>query len=494
MQNGGAGARQSEGKHSKAVSYGGERFGSVYVMNNETFELDERYHPVKLLGEGTYGIVCLAWDSKISTHVAIKKCRLPRRNYFAYAQRLLREICIVRSIDHPNLLGLKNLMGPSGRFDCVYMVTEAMDLTLRSVTRGQLAVPPSIADIQLLMWQLLHGLSYLHAAGIIHRDIKPANILFSKDCTLKICDFGLARDMCKNKKMTEHVVSRKYRAPEVYVTPGEYTTQIDVWAAGCVLGELFSGNGSALFDSSEGALGHLKVILSVIGLPSREELDAICPEVRAWILSLPPMEKRNLADLVPLADPLGLDLLQKMLQFDPKKRITASEALRHPWFRKLKYDPCFQRLYQRLKYDQLEVPIPGNEILNWDVPGLSEEKLIRLLKRELVGVNPHSFGAAASTESDSREEDEEPSRGDSQLSLPSYHLSSASSSVSSLRPPPSPASRSNESRSNEDKQASRSPSAEADVAAPAEPSKRKKGILASAKKFLGNFRKNSSVR
>jgi serine/threonine protein kinase len=186
-----------------------------------------------------------------------------------------------------------------------------MDLTLRSVTRGQLAVPPSIADIQLLMWQLLHGLSYLHAAGIVHRDIKPANILFSKDCTLKICDFGLARGLEKNRKMTEHVVSRKYRAPEVYITPGEYTSQIDIWAAGCVLGELLSGNGQALFDSSEGALSHLKVILSITGLPSREELAALSPEVRAFIETLPPVEKRKWEELVPLADPLGLDLLKK---------------------------------------------------------------------------------------------------------------------------------------------------------------------------------------
>jgi mitogen-activated protein kinase 1/3 len=459
------------------------------VLNNETFELDARYEPVKLLGEGTYGVVCLAWDTKLSTHVAIKKCRLPRRNYYAYSQRLLREICIVRSIDHPNLLGLKNLMAPSGRLDCVYMVTEAMDLTLRSVTRGQLAVPPSIPDIQLLMWQLLHGLSYLHAAGIVHRDIKPANILFSKDCTLKICDFGLARSLGKNRKMTEHVVSRKYRAPEVYVTPGEYSTQIDIWATGCVLAELLSGNGRALFDSNEGALSHLEVILTIIGIPSREELEPICPEIRAWIETLPAVEKTNWLDLVPNADPLGLDLLQKMLQFDPKKRITASEALRHPWFKKLKYDPCFQRLYQRLRYDQLEPPLNGQQILAWDVADLSEDKLIRLLKREIVVANP-SHGAASSTsgESDSKDDDDDqPMRGDSLTSIPGCEP--VGGSASSLRPPASPVS----SEHKRQQSLSSSPESEA-AAAPGKPSKRKKGLFASAKKFLGNLRKGSSVR
>jgi mitogen-activated protein kinase 1/3 len=184
---------------------------------------------------------------------------------------------------------------------------------------------------------LLRGLNYLHSANILHRDLKPGNLLVNANCDLKICDFGLARTSRGNEQfMTEYVVTRWYRAPELLLCCDNYGTSIDVWSVGCIFAEILGRK--PIFPGTE-CLNQLKLIISVLGSQNDTDLEFIDnPKARRYIKTLPYTRGTHLSHLYPHADPLALDLLQRMLVFDPSKRITVTEALLHPYISGL-YDP-----------------------------------------------------------------------------------------------------------------------------------------------------------
>ncbi|KAK4781964.1 hypothetical protein SAY86_016066 [Trapa natans] len=222
------------------------------------------------------GVVCSAYDQKTGEEVAIKKIS----NLFSgpcTAVRTLREIMILRQMRHGNVISLKKVMLPAKKtnFKDVYLVYELMETDLHDIiSSGQ---PLSKHQIQYFIFQILCGLKYLHSANILHRDLKPANILVNRNCDLKICDFGLARANARDEYefMTEYVVTRWYRAPELLLCSYNYGLQL------------------------------------------------IAISMSAFLPSL---------------DPLALDLLKRMLVFNPEKRITVLEALQHPYLTGL-YSP-----------------------------------------------------------------------------------------------------------------------------------------------------------
>lgn len=185
--------------------------------------------------------------------------------------------------------------------------------------------------------QLLRGLKYLHSANILHRDLKPGNLLINANCDLKICDFGLARTSRGNDQfMTEYVVTRWYRAPELLLCCDNYGTSIDVWSVGCIFAEILGRK--PIFPGTE-CLNQLKLIINVLGSQQEPDIAFIDnPKARKFIKSLPYSRGTHFSRLYPQADPLAIDLLQRMLVFDPTKRITVSEALQHPYMSGL-YDP-----------------------------------------------------------------------------------------------------------------------------------------------------------
>jgi len=175
----------------------------------------------------------------------------------------------------------------------------------------------------------------VHAAKVLHRDLKPGNLLVNKNCDLKICDFGLARgfDPSKNKgqqaALTEYVVTRWYRAPELLVENETYGPGIDIWSVGCILAE-FLGR-KALFPGRD-YLQQLRLIIETTGQPSAEDLKTINnPQAVEYIKALPKRPPQPWAKLYPEASPAALDLLSRMLAFDARNRITAAEALRHEY-------------------------------------------------------------------------------------------------------------------------------------------------------------------
>jgi serine/threonine protein kinase len=173
---------------------------------------------------------------------------------------------------------------------------------------------------------LIRGLKYVHSANVIHRDLKPANILLNANCDLKICDFGLARINNNRGFMTEYVTTRWYRAPELLLSQESYTSAIDMWSVGCIFAELI---GRRPLFNGKNAIDQVTMIIEHVGSLDSNELAKVQSErARDYIRTLPFFRGVPLFDLYPEANPLALDLIHRLLAFDPAKRMSA-QVSRH---------------------------------------------------------------------------------------------------------------------------------------------------------------------
>merc|ERR1719296_740077 len=170
---------------------------------------------------------------------------------------------------------------------------------------------------------------------MLHRDIKPSNILLNSDCQVKVCDFGLARsvvqvaDNATNPVLTDYVATRWYRAPEILLGSTSYTKGVDMWSVGCILGELLCGK--PIFPGTS-TMNQLDRIMEVTGRPSPEDIESIKSPFAATMLeSLSMSRPRPLNEMFPSASVEALDLMRLCMQFNPNRRLSAHEALRHPY-------------------------------------------------------------------------------------------------------------------------------------------------------------------
>ncbi|THG08953.1 hypothetical protein TEA_014528 [Camellia sinensis var. sinensis] len=348
-----------------------------FSMWQTLFEIDTKYVPIKPIGRGAYGIVCSSINRETNEKVAIKKIHNVFDNRID-ALRTLRELKLLRHLRHENVIALKDVMMPIHRrtFKDVYLVYELMDTDLHQIIKSSQALTND--HCQYFLFQLLRGLKYLHSANILHRDLKPGNLLINANCDLKICDFGLARTSSgKDQFMTEYVVTRWYRAPELLLCCDNYGTSIDVWSVGCIFAELLGRK--PVFPGTE-CLNQLKLIINILGSQREDDIEFIDnPKARKYIKSLPCSPGTPFSCLYPNAHPLAIDLLQKMLVFDPTKRIGVTEALQHPYMSSL--------------YDQSSDP-PAQVPIDLDIDeDLREEMIREMMWNEMLHHHPEAAPA-----------------------------------------------------------------------------------------------------
>jgi len=350
---------------------------TVVSAAGQDFEMDPKYEMIKPIGHGAYGVVISALDHEFNAKVAIKK--IPNTfEDLVDAKRIVREIRLLRHFNHDNVIKVLDLFTPQphNNFSDVYMVSDLMETDLHRViySRQQL----TSEHIQFFLYQMLCGLKYIHSAAVIHRDLKPSNILLNANCDLKLCDFGLSRGLLETgggggegANLTEYVVTRWYRAPEIMLSCQDYSCAIDVWSVGCIFGEMLARK--PVFPGSD-YIHQLKLIMKLVGTPTEEELYFVTNQkALRFVLSLPNYARENLEKAFPTAEAEAADLLSSMLLLNPDRRISVDEALAHPYLAAVRDVEC-----------ETEAPSP----VDWgdvETCELNRENLMRQLVEDFVG-------------------------------------------------------------------------------------------------------------
>mmetsp|Transcript_61205 Transcript_61205/g.70129 ORF Transcript_61205/g.70129 Transcript_61205/m.70129 type:complete len:364 (+) Transcript_61205:129-1220(+) len=289
----------------------------------------KRYEIVELLGKGAYGYVWKSIDKKSGEIVALKKIFDAFQNA-TDAQRTFREIMFLQELNgHRNIVKLMNVIKAENDRD-IYLIFDYMETDLHAVIRGNI-----LEDIhkRYILYQILRCLKYMHSGELLHRDLKPSNILLNSECLVKVADFGLARSIAMDDGddpvLTDYVATRWYRAPEILLGSHKYTKAVDMWSLGCILGELLLGK--PLYPGTS-TLNQLYKVMDLIGRPSQDDIDSVESNLAGTMLeSLPQTNGKSFRKVFPNAPDDALDLLKNLLQFNPGRRLTAEEALRHPY-------------------------------------------------------------------------------------------------------------------------------------------------------------------
>uniref|UniRef100_A0A8C7DEQ4 Mitogen-activated protein kinase n=1 Tax=Oncorhynchus kisutch TaxID=8019 RepID=A0A8C7DEQ4_ONCKI len=298
--------------------------------------------PDRPIGYGAFGVVWSVTDPRDGKRVALKKMPNVFQNLVS-CKRVFRELKMLCFFKHDNVLSALDILQPPhiDYFEEIYVVTELMQSDLHKIIVSP--QPLSSDHVKVFLYQILRGLKYLHSAGILHRDIKPGNLLVNSNCVLKICDFGLARveELDESRHMTQEVVTQYYRAPEILMGSHHYSNAIDIWSIGCIFAELL---GRRILFQAQSPIQQLDLITDLLGTPSLEAMRTACEGARAHILR-GPHKQPSLPVLYTLSSQAtheAVHLLCRMLVFDPSKRISAKDALAHPYLDegRLRYHTC----------------------------------------------------------------------------------------------------------------------------------------------------------
>lgn len=334
---------------------------------NVDFEVTNSYKLDRIIGCGSYGIVASGTHRRTGIRVAIK--RIPLFEYDALVcMRALREIKLLCELQHENLVETFDIQFASSEEDLthVYIIQRLMPTDLARVVRG---IQLTNEHVRYITYQLLCGVHAIHSRSIIHRDLKPSNILIDTKCNVQICDFGLARlisphsanlENNEGRFMTEYVATRWYRAPEIYLFRDNYGPAMDMWSVGCIMAEMM-GN-KPLFPGKN-HVDQMNKFVELLGAPDEKRLSGLPLICRNFfdgcVMTRVDFEKR-----FPHIEPLGIDLMNRLLQILPEDRISCEEALAHPYMSTLHDtlpEACplqddffqFEAGTSRMKFDEL---------------------------------------------------------------------------------------------------------------------------------------------
>jgi len=283
------------------------------------------FQQLEKLGEGTYATVFKARNRQTGELVALKEIHLDSEE--GTPSTAIREISLMKELKHENILSLYDVIHTENK---LMLVFEFMDKDLKRYmdTRGDNSRLDYVT-IKLFMHQLLRGIAFCHENRILHRDLKPQNLLINKKGQLKLADFGLARAFgIPVNTFSNEVVTLWYRAPDVLLGSRTYNTSIDIWSAGCIMAEMYTGR--PLFPGTTNE-DQINKIFRLMGTPTEHFWPGISqfPEYKP---NFNVYAAQDLRLILPQIDQLGLDLLSRMLQLRPDMRINAVDAMRHPWF------------------------------------------------------------------------------------------------------------------------------------------------------------------
>lgn len=319
---------------------------TIDVDGKVKFKVPSGLDFIKKVGSGAYGTVASFNNPATGQKVAVKKITDAFQD-LVDGKRILREVKLLRTFTHDNISCILDLYPPdSPDFDDIYIVTDLMETDLHRVIYSKQVLNEE--HHQYFSYQILRGLKYLHSANVVHRDLKPSNILVNKNCDLKICDFGLARGFGNGEDdptLTDYVVTRWYRAPEVVLLASEYTKSIDMWSVGCILCELI---GRKPIFTGKDHLDQIKKILTVLGTPTEADLEWLPTRspARAFIKKVPLCEKQSWSRIYPKASAEAITAIDAMLTFDPTKRLDVPACLELKYFESLHMpddEPCAER-------------------------------------------------------------------------------------------------------------------------------------------------------
>ncbi|XP_078137080.1 serine/threonine-protein kinase MAK isoform X1 [Sander vitreus] len=282
-----------------------------------------RYTTLRQLGDGTYGSVLMGRSNESGELVAIKRMK---RKFYSWEECMnLREVKSLKKLNHANVVKLKEVIREN---DHLYFVFEYMKENLYQLMKDRKKLFPE-SVIRNISFQILQGLSFIHKHGFFHRDMKPENLLCMGPELVKIADFGLAREIRSKPPYTDYVSTRWYRAPEVLLRSSTYSSPIDLWAVGCIMAELYTLR--PLFPGNS-EVDEIFKICQVLGTVKKTDWSEGYQLASAMNFRFPQCVPTHLKTLIPNASNEAIALMRDMLQWDPKKRPTAVQALRYPYF------------------------------------------------------------------------------------------------------------------------------------------------------------------
>uniref|UniRef100_A0A9L0IP53 cyclin-dependent kinase n=3 Tax=Equus TaxID=9789 RepID=A0A9L0IP53_EQUAS len=284
----------------------------------------ETYIKLDKLGEGTYATVYKGKSKLTDNLVALKEIRLEHEE--GAPCTAIREVSLLKDLKHANIVTLHDIIHTEKSLTLVF---EYLDKDLKQYL-DDCGNVINMHNVKLFLFQLLRGLAYCHRQKVLHRDLKPQNLLINERGELKLADFGLARaKSIPTKTYSNEVVTLWYRPPDILLGSTDYSTQIDMWGVGCIFYEMATGR--PLFPGST-VEEQLHFIFRILGTPTEETWPGILSNEEFKTYNYPKYRAEALLSHAPRLDSDGADLLTKLLQFEGRNRISAEDAMKHPFF------------------------------------------------------------------------------------------------------------------------------------------------------------------